>query len=69
VPDPFDLVVRGATVVSPGRQETADIGVRDGLIAQVGGDVTGLQEVRADGLLALPGGIDAHVHRGHAQAA
>jgi dihydropyrimidinase len=62
VPDPFDLVVRGATVVSPGRQQTADIGIRDGRIAQVGGDVTGLQEVRADGLLALPGGIDAHVH-------
>ena len=54
--------MRGATVVSPGRQQTADIGIRDGRIAQVGGDVTGLQEVRADGLLALPGGIDAHVH-------
>src|ERR1700691_887975 len=62
MPAPFDLIVRGATLVSPGRQEATDIAVRDGRIAQIGGDVTGLQEIRADGLLALPGGIDAHVH-------
>jgi dihydropyrimidinase len=62
MPDPFDLVVRGATVVSPGRQEAADIGVRDGRIAQVGGGMTGREEIAADGLLALPGGVDAHVH-------
>ena len=62
MPEPFDLVVRGATVVSPGRQETADIGVRNGRIAQVGGGMTGREEIAADGLLALPGGVDAHVH-------
>jgi dihydropyrimidinase len=62
VPDPFDLVVRGATVVSPGRQEAADIGVREGRVAQVGGDMAGREEVAAHGLLALPGGVDAHVH-------
>src|ERR1700683_4379595 len=62
MPDPFDLVVRGADVVSPGRQEAADIGVRDGRIAQVGGGMTGREEIAADGLLALPGGVDAHVH-------
>jgi dihydropyrimidinase len=62
MPAPFDLVVRGATVVSSGRQETANIGIRDGRIAQLGGDLAGRQELRADGLLALPGGVDAHVH-------
>jgi dihydropyrimidinase len=62
MPDPFDLVVRGATVVSPGRQDAADIGVQDGWIAQVGGEMTGREELAADGLLALPGGVDAHVH-------
>jgi dihydroorotase-like cyclic amidohydrolase len=62
MPEPFDLVVRGATVVSPGRRERADIGVRDGRIAQVGGAMTGRDEIAADGLLALPGGVDAHVH-------
>src|ERR1700733_1719441 len=62
MPEPFDRVVRGATGVSPGRQEAADIGVRDGRIAQVGGGMTGRGEIAADGLLALPGGVDAHVH-------
>jgi dihydropyrimidinase len=58
----FDLVVRGGTVVTPGRQEVADIGVRDGRIAQVGGAMTGDEEIDAKGLLVIPGGIDAHVH-------
>ena len=58
MPAPFDLVVRGVTL----RGEAADIGMRDGRIAQIGGGLTGLQELPADGLLALPGGIDAHVH-------
>ena len=58
----FDLVVRGGTVVTPGHQEIADIGVRDGRIAQLGGAMTGDEEIDAEGLLVLPGGIDAHVH-------
>jgi imidazolonepropionase-like amidohydrolase len=58
----FDLVVRGATLVGSGHQETTDIGVRDGRVAQLGGRMTGERELQAGGLLALPGGIDAHVH-------
>src|ERR1700678_4446540 len=58
----FDLVVRGGTVVTPGRQEVGDIGVRDGRIAQLGGAMTGQEELDAQGLLVIPGGIDAHVH-------
>jgi len=58
----FDLVVRGGTVVTPGRQEVADIGVRDGRIAQLGGAMAGSDELNARGLLVIPGGIDAHVH-------
>jgi dihydropyrimidinase len=57
-----DLVVRGGTVVTPGRREIADVGVKDGRIAQLGGAMTAEQEVGAHGLLVLPGGIDAHVH-------
>jgi dihydropyrimidinase len=57
-----DLVVRGGTIVTPGHREVADIGVRDGRIAQLGGDMTAPDEVDAAGLLVLPGGIDAHVH-------
>ncbi len=58
MPEPLDLVIRGATLGG----EAADIGVRDGRVAQVGGGMTGREEIAADGLLALPGGVDAHVH-------
>jgi dihydropyrimidinase len=61
----FDLVIRGATVVTPGHSEAADIGIADGRIAQLGGTMTGTQELAAAGLLAIPGGIDAHTHLVH----
>ena len=61
----LDLVIRGATVVTPGRQETADIGIADGKIAQIGGTMTGTREIAAGGLLAMPGGVDAHTHLVH----
>jgi dihydropyrimidinase len=57
-----DLVVRSGTIVSPGHREIADLGVRDGRIAQLGGAMTGQEELDASGLLVIPGGIDAHVH-------
>ena len=62
VTSPFDLVIRNGTVITPGHSETADVGVRDGRIAEIGGTLTGPEEIDADGLLVLPGGIDAHVH-------
>jgi dihydroorotase-like cyclic amidohydrolase len=70
----FDLVIRGGTVVtpetavtpgtvvSPGGQQDAAIGIRDGRIAQLGGEMAAPQELDARGLLVLPGGVDAHVH-------
>jgi len=61
----FDLVVRGGTLVTSGHREQAAIGVRDGRIAQLGGPMTGHEELRADGLLVIPGGIDPHVHLVH----
>jgi imidazolonepropionase-like amidohydrolase len=61
----FDLVIRGATVVTPGHREAADIGVAHGRIAQLGGAMTGAEELTADGLLAIPGGVDAHTHLVH----
>ena len=59
---PFDLVIRNGTVVTPGHQEVADVGVRDGRIAEIGGTLAGQDELDAGGLLVLPGGLDAHVH-------
>lgn len=61
----FDLVVRGGTIVSPGHREVADVGVTGERIAQLGGIMTGRDELDARGLLVLPGGIDAHVHLGY----
>jgi dihydroorotase-like cyclic amidohydrolase len=61
----FDLIIRGATVVTPGHREAADIGIADGRIAQLGGAMTGERELDAGGLLAIPGGIDAHTHLAH----
>ena len=61
----LELVIRGATVVTPGHREAADIGIADGRIAQLGGTMAGTQELDAGGLLAIPGGVDAHTHLVH----
>ena len=61
----LDLVIRGATVVTPGRMEAADIGIAGGKIARIGGTMTGTREIAAGGLLAMPGGVDAHTHLVH----
>ena len=60
---PFDLAIRGGTVVTASDRYRADIGIRDGRIIQIAEAVEGAaQEIDATGLLVLPGGIDAHVH-------
>ena len=66
----YDLVVRGGTLVdgtgAPGR--TADVAVKDGVVAAVGtaekGRVAGrgTREVDADGCLVTPGFVDIHTH-------
>jgi dihydropyrimidinase len=40
----------------------ADIGIHDGTIVQIGGELVGRREIGATRLLVLPGGVDAHVH-------
>ena len=61
----FDLVIRGAAVVTAGHREAADIGIAGGRIAQTGGTMTGAEELAAGGLLAIPGGAGAHTHLVH----
>src|SRR4051794_11094147 len=58
----FDLVIRNGEVVTADGRARTDIGVRDGLIAQIGGDLSGKDEIDAANHYVLPGGIDAHVH-------
>lgn len=59
----FDLVIRGGTVATASDVFTADIGVRDGRIVQIGEALGGgAEEIDATGRYVLPGGIDSHVH-------
>ena len=59
----FDLIIRGGTVVTAADVGKCDIGVKDGRIAALAADLPrAASEIDASGLLALPGGIDSHVH-------
>lgn len=59
----FDLLITNAEVVTASDRFSCDIGIRDGKIAALG---TGLgvadTTIDAEGLLVLPGGVDAHCH-------
>lgn len=62
---PFDLVIRGGTVVdgSGGPEYIADIGVSGGVIAGIGDGIgPGVEEIDASGLLVTPGFVDIHSH-------
>ncbi len=57
-----DLVIRNARVVTSGGVSQCDIGVTQGRIVALGTELDGAEVVDATGLIALPGGIDSHVH-------
>lgn len=61
----YDLIIRAGSVIDGTGTEarTADVAVRDGLIADVG-QVTGSadREIDADGALVIPGIVDIHSH-------
>ena len=61
---PYDLIIRGATVISERSPGQSDVAIRDGVIAEVGLDIPGAahEEIDALGLHVLPGVIDMHVH-------
>jgi dihydroorotase len=66
---PASLIVRGARLFDPrvGMDETRDLVVRDGEIAELAApgrapEVEGAEVVDGEGLLALPAFIDPHVH-------
>ena len=62
-PGDLELAIRGGTVVTATDSFRADIGISDGRIVRL---ATAIKDARrtieADGLLVLPGGIDAHCH-------
>lgn len=61
----LDLWIRGGTIIdgTGAPRFKADVGVRDGKIAQVGGsDERATREIDASGLLVTPGWVDVHTH-------
>jgi allantoinase len=61
---PWDLLLRGGTVVTPTGPLTADLAVADGLVAEISPDLVGgaREEIDASGCHLFPGVIDTHVH-------
>ncbi|GAA1891203.1 dihydroorotase [Asanoa iriomotensis] len=53
------FLVKGVSVLGA---EPTDLLIRDGVVAEVGGDARGAQVVDAAGLVALPGLVDLHTH-------
>jgi N-acyl-D-aspartate/D-glutamate deacylase len=62
----FDIVIRNGTVVDGSRvpRYRADVWIRDGRVAQIGGRPPGVAklEIDADGLIVAPGFVDLHTH-------
>ena len=59
----MDLVIRHGTLVTASDTVTADLGIRAGKIAQVGGALPkAKRELDAAGMLVMPGAIDVHTH-------
>ena len=62
----YDLHIKGGTVVDGSRapRRQADVWIKDGKIAQVGGQAQGSakQTIDADGLIVAPGFVDLHTH-------
>lgn len=63
---PKGLIIRNGLIVTVEGKSIGDIRVRDGKISEIGKNllkaVHGEEEINAQGLLVLPGGIDPHVH-------
>ena len=63
----YDILIKGGTVVDGTRvpRYTADIGIKDGRIARIGGingDGEATQVLDANGLIVAPGFVDLHTH-------
>lgn len=59
----YDLIIKGAQVVTATDVSLMDIGIRDGQVATLGLDLgRAKRTIDAEGLYAIPGGIDSHVH-------
>ncbi len=53
--------------MTAGSSAECDLGISDGRISQIGGQLRGRTQIDASGALVLPGGIDMHVHLSSAE--
>lgn len=58
----FDLVFQNGTVITAEKTVQADLGVKDGKIAALGSGLRGRENISAQGMWVIPGGVDPHVH-------
>ena len=62
----FDCIVKGGTLVNGlgTKPETGDLAIKDGIIVEVGGKITGnaARTIDADGAIVTPGWVDLHTH-------
>lgn len=60
----YDLIIRNGRVVLPNEVKKLDIGIKDGVIAEIRPQLsgTGKEERDAEGMYIFPGMIDVHVH-------
>lgn len=61
----FDILIRGGLVCdgNGGEPRRADVGIRDGIITEVGrGNAPAAQTIDAEGAIVTPGFIDLHTH-------
>ncbi|WP_134698622.1 allantoinase [Ammoniphilus sp. YIM 78166] len=58
----LDLVIKGGLVVLEGDVKLVDIGIRNGVIVDLGERIDGENILDASGLTIMPGMIDIHVH-------
>ncbi len=58
----YDLILKNGTVWTPGGPVQANVGVRDGKIAEIGASGDAGETIDCTGLTVLPGVIDSQVH-------
>ncbi|MDB3936070.1 amidohydrolase family protein [Granulosicoccus sp.] len=59
----MDLIIKNGTVVTAGDSIVVDVGIKNGKVAQLGGELgDATKTIDAKGLYVMPGGIDSHVH-------
>ncbi|WGW11601.1 amidohydrolase family protein [Saxibacter everestensis] len=58
----MDVVIRGGTVVTADGRAECDVGIANGRISQLGGEMTTRSTLDARGAYVVPSAVDPHVH-------